>query len=271
MRQMNFSIPILLYHQITPDVHPDFFTYSITPKTFNIHMKILKLLRFNSINLDQLEEYRKGNTTLPRKPILITFDDGFQESVDYAVPILKTNNFTAVFFIPTKYIGEGSHWLVPELGIEFPIIDWKTIKLLDSCGFQIGSHTLTHPHLSKISSDDCYKELEESRKTLEAYLGHEISHLAYPYGDFDEGVKSIAAEAGYSSACSCIEGLMGSEHDSLVLPRVYIKGHDTISDFIIKLHTGRKWETPRRFWLYTNGKLRAIERMYKKMANRLTI
>lgn len=262
---MNLSIPILLYHQVTSNIHPDFFTYSITPKTFKLHMKIVKLLGFKSINLDQLEEYRNGKTTLPRKPILITFDDCFQESVDHAIPILGSNGYTAVFFVPTECIGGESHWLMPELGIEFPIVDWRTVKFLDSNGFQIGSHTMSHPHLSEMSPDDCYKELKGSREALEDHLGHEIVHLAYPYGDFNERVQSIAAEAGYRSAYSCIEGLAREENDPLALPRVYIKGQDTLPDFISKLHTAHKWQTPRKLLLYANSKIGGVRRLFQKM------
>ena len=265
---MNISIPILLYHQVTPNLHPDFFAYSVSPTTFKIHMKILKVLGFNSINLDQLENYRNGKTTLPRKPILITFDDCFQESVDYAVPILKAYGFTSVFFVPTECIGGKSHWLMPELGIEFPIIDWRTVKFLDSNGFKIGSHTMSHPYLSKMSPDDCFKELDGSRKVLEDYLGHEIVHLAYPYGDFNKSVSSIAAEAGYRSACSCIEGFATAEDDPLVLPRIYIIGQENLLDLIIKLHTGRRWQTPRKLRLYAYSRLRGLKRLFNRILSK---
>jgi len=228
-------------------------------------MKILKLHGFNSINLDQLEEHRNGNAPLPHRPIIITFDDCFQESVDYAVPILEANSYTAVFYVPTGYIGGKSGWLMPELGIEFPIIDWNTIKRLDSNGHHVGSHTVSHPHLTNISADECYKQLRGSREALENKLGHEVVHLAYPHGDFDERVRSIAAETGYRSACSCVDGLAGLEDDPLVLPRVYIKGQDSILDFFFKLHTAKKWQTPRKLQLYTHSKLLGAKRLLNRI------
>ena len=101
---MSTTIPILLYHQVTPYIDFRFSKYSVTPERFKFHMKILKLHGFNSINLDQLEEHRNGNAPLPHRPIIITFDDCFQESVDYAVPILATpfHIHTSQIFPPTN-------------------------------------------------------------------------------------------------------------------------------------------------------------------------
>lgn len=266
---MSLSIPILMYHQVTPKVHPGFIDCSVTPRMFKIHMNILKLLRFTPINLTHLEDYRMRESILPSKPVLITFDDCYQECIDHAVPVLEEKGFTAVFYMPTDYAGTDSHWLVPELGFEFPIIDWATVRRLDSSGFQIGSHSMSHPWLAEISPKDCLRELVGSRKILEDKLGHEVVHLAYPYGSFDENVRAMAAEAGYRTACTTEEHFSRPGDDPLLLPRVDIFGYYNTADFILKLHFEGKYNTTRKWWQYTYGKMQGVGRLFKKMRARM--
>ena len=267
---MNKAIPILMYHQVTPNVRPEFLACSITPRTFKIHMNILKLLRFTPINLTQLEDCRNGKSILPKKPILITFDDCYQECIDHAVPILEENGFTAVFFVPTECVGSKSHWLMPELGFEFPIIDWATVKYLDTNGFQVGSHSMTHPDLTNVTSEDCYKELAESRKVLEEHLGHEVVHLAYPYGLFNDAVKSIAAKVGYKTVCSVIERFARHDDDPLALPRINVLDSYNIVDFVLILHYEGKYKTTLRWWQYVHSKMRGVGRLIKKIRAKYT-
>ena len=267
---MKNTIPILMYHQVTSNIHPQFKPSSVTPKAFSMHMRILKILGYNTINLNELEDYRSGKSIPPKNPIVITFDDSYQESVDNAVPVLKDNGYTAIFFIPTDFVGGKSRWLLSEIGSEFPIIDWKTARHLDSAGIQIGSHSKTHPVLTEISSEDCYDELSGSRKALEDHLGHEVVHLAYPYGFFDDRVKSIAAEAGYRTACTVVERFSRIEDDPLLLPRINVMGLNNVIDFIMKLHFEGKYNTTRKWWQYTYSKMRGVGRLIKKIRAKYT-
>lgn len=267
---MSRSIPILMYHQVTPNVHQGFIDCSLTPQTFRLHMNILKLLSFAPISLTQLDDYRNGKSILPEKPVIITFDDCYQESVDHAVPILSEHGFTAVFYMPTDFAGTDSHWLMPELGFEFPIINWETARHLDSSGFQIGSHSMSHPRLAQISPKVCFSELDGSRKILEDKLGHEVIHMAYPYGSFDENVRAMSAEVGYRTACTTEQRFCRPGDDPLLLPRVDIMGYYNIVDFILKLHFEGKYNTTRKWWQYTYSKMRGVGRLIKKIRAKYT-
>jgi peptidoglycan/xylan/chitin deacetylase (PgdA/CDA1 family) len=258
-----------MYHQVTPNIHPGFLACSVTPRTLRTHMNILKLFRFNPITLDQLQDYRNGNSMLPKKPVLITFDDCYQECIHYAVPVLEEKGFSAVFYMPTDFAGTNSHWLVPELGFEFPIIGWDTVKRLDKTGFEIGSHTMSHPRLAEISANDCLKELVESRNILEDKLGHQVVHMAYPFGSFNETTAACAAEAGYLTSCTTEEGIAKLEDDPLLLPRINIMGMTSVIDFAMLLHFEGKYNTTRTWWLYVHGKYRGIGRLKKRIRNKL--
>ena len=235
---MNRAIPILMYHQVGHEPQKFYPLHSIEPKNFANQMKLLKSCGFETIDLSQLYEYRNGSGEIPQKPIVITFDDGYQDSIDNSVPALEACGFKAIYYIPTDYIGTDSHWMKSDLGIELPIADWDTIKQIDSKGFDIGCHSMSHPHLNQISGEKCLNELKTSKKILEEKLGHEVKHLAYPYGSYNESVMSAAGETGFITACTVDAGLCKSKYDSLALPRINIGYKDSVIDFVSKIHTG---------------------------------
>jgi peptidoglycan/xylan/chitin deacetylase (PgdA/CDA1 family) len=227
-----------MYHQVTPHPHPAFQKYSVTPKVFAAQMNWLAQTGYVPINLDNLLDYRNGHGTMPPRSVIITFDDGFKDCIDYVVPILQARGFTAVFYLIAGLIGNTSRWLA-ERGIELPIIDWPTARKLKAAGFQCGAHSLNHTSLTHISTVACHDELRKSRLLLEDHLGHEVRHMAYPFGCFNETVRAIVAETGYRSACSVRIGLSTPDDDPLALHRVHVNGQDSLVDFICKLHTAR--------------------------------
>jgi peptidoglycan/xylan/chitin deacetylase (PgdA/CDA1 family) len=236
---MKTSIPILMYHQVSPQPLVAFRTYTVTPKAFAAQMAWLALTGYVPINMDKLLEYRSRRAPLPSRPVIITFDDGFQSIVEYAVPILQAQGFTAVFYLVAGLVGKSSRWILPELGIECPLMDWNAARQLERGGFQCGSHTMSHPRLSILDPASCSHELVKSRCLMEDSLGHEVRHLSYPFGSFNDRVRSLVAETGYRSACSTQKGLSGPDDDCLALHRIPVKGQDSLLDFICRLHTTR--------------------------------
>jgi peptidoglycan/xylan/chitin deacetylase (PgdA/CDA1 family) len=230
-------IPILMYHQVTPRPFATFGKYAVTPKAFARQMRWLAHTGYEPIKLDDLIARPADRITLPPRPVVITFDDGFHDCVEFAVPILLAHSFTAVFYLVAGCMGLTSRWLLSERGIDIPLMDWMTARQLVAAGFQCGSHTLSHPRLVELSDADCHEELFGSRKLLEDKLGHEVKHLAYPYGSFNERVRQIAKRSGYRSACSVQIGFSCANDDNLALPRIPVNGQDSLLDFICRLHT----------------------------------
>jgi len=231
------SIPILMYHHITPEVLPTFRKYAVTPKAFAAQMNWLTLGGYVPITFDDLLAHRKGQRPIPVRPVIITFDDGFRECAEYAVPILQAHQFTATFYVITGLMGKASRWLRPERGIELPLMDWDAARRLEAAGLHCGSHSMTHPRLAEVSPVACRHELFDSRRLLEDRLGHAIGHLAYPFGSFNDTVRALAAETGYQSACSVRIGLSSPEEDPLALSRVPVNGQDSLLDFICRVRT----------------------------------
>lgn len=228
-----------MYHQVTPRPLPAFRKYAVTPKAFAAQMRWLALTGYVPVTLDALADYRSGRGALPLRPVIITFDDGFQDCVDHAVPILQNQRFTAVFYLVVGLMGKTSRWLLRERGIEFPLMDWATARQLAAAEFQFGTHTLSHPRLVDLSPAACREELLKSRLLMEDHLGREITHLAYPFGSFNPHVRTLAAETGYRSACSVRIGLSTPDDDLLALHRVPVNGQDSLPDFVCRLRTAQ--------------------------------
>lgn len=236
---MAVNIPILMYHQVSDEVHPRYREYSVTTEIFGRQMSLLRMLNYETINLDRLHDCKEGKADLPRKPIIITFDDALEDAIDTSAPILEKFGFTAVFYVTTGYVGEKSDWMIPEVNVAFRVADWTKIKNLDSLGFELGSHSVTHPHLNEVPADECLREMTGSRLALEDALGHEIRHMAYPHGAFNKSVRDLAHESGYYTATTCEPTFAKISDDFLSLPRFNIGMGDTLLDFISKLYIAK--------------------------------
>lgn len=221
-----------MYHQVTPNPLPQFLKYSVTPAQFAAQMNWLAVAGYTTISLDDLCAWRVQRGSLPKRPIIITFDDGFQECAENSVPHMARHGFTAIFYLVGGLVGLTSRWLQPELGSQFALFNWETARRLDATGFRCAVHTMHHPRLAEIPDSACRSELVDCRHLMEDRLGHEVRHLAYPYGSYNENVRQIADEAGFISACSTRKGLSAPDDDLLALHRVPVYGTDTLLDFI---------------------------------------
>lgn len=231
------SIPILMYHEVSPQPSDGFRKYTVTPRAFANQMRWLVLSGHTPIGLDELLAHRESGGALPRRAVVITFDDGFADCAEYAAPILREFGFTATFYIVAGLMGRRSHWLRRERGVELPLMSWNAARELQAAGFTIGAHSLTHPHLTALPAERCSVELQRAREMLEQRLGRPVAHLAYPYGSYDERVRQAAAQAGYRSGCTVRIGLSLDGEDPLALRRVPVTGADTLMDFIVRLRT----------------------------------
>jgi peptidoglycan/xylan/chitin deacetylase (PgdA/CDA1 family) len=153
-------------------------------------------------------ERRRGAGTLPEKSVVVTFDDGLA-SVVLAKPILDGVGFPATIFLVKNFMETGippyRGWLDSVLdsphGSEMRPLDWSAVEMLVEGGWEVGSHTASHPLLPNLTDDELVVELESSRAWIADRLGR-CETLAYPYGRADERVASAAEKAGYVAACT---------------------------------------------------------------------
>jgi peptidoglycan/xylan/chitin deacetylase (PgdA/CDA1 family) len=211
------GVPILMYHSIADDPNNDLM---VSPSTFAAQMKHLKDAGYQTITFQDLEDWERGEP-IPKKPVLLTFDDGYLDNYTAAYPVLKKYNLKATFFISINYLGDARHF------------SWENIKeMYDSGLIQFGSHSLSHPDLTVISAAKRREEIVKSKKIIEEKIGGEVIAFSYPAGAYNNIVIGETAEAGYKFAVTTRPGDARIEQGLLTLHRVRIHGYYTAADFV---------------------------------------
>jgi peptidoglycan/xylan/chitin deacetylase (PgdA/CDA1 family) len=249
-----------MYHEISPAPDARFLEYTVTPDAFETQMRWLARAGYRTITTDELAGARRGERSLPERPVLITFDDGFDAALRHAPAILARHGFRAMLYVVTGLAGQPSRWMVPEVGVELPLTDWSAVRAAERDGFRCGSHSVTHPRLARIAPDACRRELTESRRTLEDVLGREVTDLAYPFGNHDDRVVEAAAECGYVTGVTT-EGCFSHREPLLRLRRLAVTGFDTMRDFRLRVLTGR---SPAEWWDEVRKQLGLPERKRRR-------
>jgi peptidoglycan/xylan/chitin deacetylase (PgdA/CDA1 family) len=192
---------------------------------------------------DLYSHWGKG-TPLPDKPILLTFDDGYQNNYTEAFPVLKEFGYPATLYVVVQTVGWDNRWHDPASETRIPMISWAQLQELRDNGWEIGSHTMNHPNLKRIELKEVKRELEKSRSVLTEFMGEVPDSFAYPYGageDVPAIVQSVK-ETGYRTAVTVHAGKWTVDRfvtDPLHLPRAFVRGDDNMLDFHLHLTRGR--------------------------------
>ncbi len=224
----SLKIPIFIYHSVRRHIAGESKiqeAYDITPELFEKQLKYLQDNGYTTITLDDLvHDIEQGTTTPVTKPVILTFDDGWRNQYRNAFPLLKKYHMTATFYVYTNPIGKKKHFLT-----------WDQLKEMDAAGMTITSHTLSHPYLKLLSTDELTHEIVESKKILEAELKKPIRHFASPFGYTNSEVVTILKEAGYLTGRTTRKGVYHAKSDLLKLRGILI--NDDFSDFVHSLET----------------------------------
>jgi peptidoglycan/xylan/chitin deacetylase (PgdA/CDA1 family) len=185
---------VLLYHSIS-DNRDD--PYAVTPQVFLEHMTWLRTHRYRVISHGQfLDSFKKG-INQPRS-VILTFDDGYADFFDVALPVLCKFGFPAIVFIPTGKNNQQSDWTLHHL--QKPLMTLEQIQRVTQMGVQVGSHSASHVSLTDIDAETLKKELEDSLRYIKQLPSNTGLCLAYPYGRAGNREQSAAQKAGYDSA-----------------------------------------------------------------------
>jgi len=231
-------ISILMYHQVgefaRPAAHRSTYCHI---RRFRAQMAYLHKAGIPVLALPDAFAILCEGRPFQGHGVVLTFDDGDSSFADYAHPVLARYGFPASVFVVSALIGQPAGWFAAD-GRETPaIMDAETIRALHRQAVLFGAHTLSHPRLSRVSTDQIVQEVEQSKAQLEALLGETMDFFCYPYGDYDERVIAAVKRAGFRGALSCIRGsAVPGEEDPFQLPRKAISYGDTLLGFWWKLH-----------------------------------
>lgn len=254
------ALPILMYHSISEDAERGvgaYYKVATSPGRFAEQMEWLAEKGYEGVSLEEALTRSDFNSGNARRPVAITFDDGFFDYYTDAWPVLKRHGFSATMFLATGLIGpEGFGFLGRRC------LSWNEIRELRTQGTCFGSHSVNHPHLYTQSWERIRTEIEDSKKRIEAELGENITTFSYPYSypqgdtDFTRKFESLLKQCGYASNLTTKVGRFRKGDDLFSIRRLPINQQDDHDLFIAKLNGSYDWLGTPQKWLNVLSKTR---------------
>jgi peptidoglycan/xylan/chitin deacetylase (PgdA/CDA1 family) len=224
-------LPVLLYHHIQhlqANAGTDWEDSTVSPETFAEQMAYLAAHNFRSVSVADLIACLEQGKPLPENPVIITFDDGWEDVYTEALPVLRKHGLTATFFIPANWIENLPGTLT-----------WQQIEEMDKAGMEIGSHSMTHPYLTKSKPDMLTWEIENSKARLEKHTSKPVIAFAYPFGLYDDNVIAETKAAGYQAAFTIERGIWAGRDRIFQLPRIDIPYSADLQTFAAELQADK--------------------------------
>jgi len=217
-------IPVLMYHHVG-DWGPagDWAPWVVKPGDFDAQLDWLLAHGWHAVTMEAVVAARSGGPALPRRPVVLTFDDGWAEHARIARECLEPRGMRGVFFVYTGALDAPGY------------LGWDDARDFESRGHEVLSHTVSHPDLVQLPSDRLASELSASRARLERELGHEVRMLAYPFGSNHVRVRAAASEAGYRIGFRATGGSLRRQDPPLELPRWKMDYGETLDLFVQRL------------------------------------
>lgn len=220
------KVPILVYHHIDSMIdRSNNVKLYVHNRLFADEMKYLADNGYTTITLDDLKVYFTEGKKVLTKSVILTFDDGYHDFYTKAFPIIEKYHLKATIFIATAWLDRPNYLSLDQLQ-----------KLLKSSFITIGSHTINHPDLTKLSHKEVDDELKTSKKYLEEKLGIKITSFAYPFGSYNKRMLIKVKEAGYENAVTTKYGRFHMRKDLFALKRIRLGPNLSLSDFIRRVN-----------------------------------
>ncbi|MEP6756213.1 MAG: polysaccharide deacetylase family protein [Chthonomonadales bacterium] len=228
--------PVLMYHKVGAEKNgrPDKFL-NVSTVDFARQMRFLKRLGYTGITYEAVCMGLFQGSPLPKKPVCITFDDGYVNVLENATAVLGDLGWPATIFLPTEYVGRQNRWDIEFGNPQHNIMTWDQLRGLQDKGWEIAGHTHTHLNLGK--SDDIVgsQEIVRGRQEIADHLGKLPLTFCYPFGGYNEGTPALVREAGFIGACTTKSGVSKDSTDPMQMPRVKVAYRDRLAGFIYRL------------------------------------
>lgn len=233
------GVRILAYHRISPDRDE----LAVAPQRFRSQMEYLVAAGYRVVGATEAA----AALTSPEAgwTIGLTFDDGYQDVIDNAVPALVELGIRATVFLPTGAIDRTHRFGWYER--QPPLLEWSTIAELDrGPTLEFGAHTISHTNLLVLDDATAAREIGGSKQALEDRLGHPVTAFCYPSGLYGEREQRLAGASGFQVAVGAEPGANGANADRLALRRIGIGPRDRLLDFRAKVGGGHDTAPPLR-------------------------
>lgn len=235
------KIPILMYHKVGAPVQSRADTFlNVSARSFARQMRLLQRMGYQGITFAEAAAGLRGDLRMPRRPVCVTFDDGYVSVCEHAAPILDRMGWPATIFLPTGYAGRANEWDLQYGNPILPIMDWESLRGLLEAGWEIAGHTRSHPKLGEMADEEAEREMRAGAQDIAQRLGSAPQTFCYPFGSHNDRTPALARQCGFRAACTTRSGLADPSADPFRLPRVKIAYRDDVWGLLYRL-----WIRPR--------------------------
>ena len=233
-----------MYHRVCKKDERDPSKYVVDSNTFREQLRYYTENGYHTLKLSDILGDLNGTSDSKSKPLLITFDDGYLDTFENALPALRDFGCTATVFVVADLSRRINWWDAPKQIAEARLMEPKQMIEMSKHGIEFGSHGLSHRSLPLLNNDDLELELRNSKKIIEDVLGQPVPYFAYPYGEVDERVKNATISSGYACAFASNSGPLSFHADLFEIRRVLIANRSNSLYLYWKisgLHKSFKW------------------------------
>jgi peptidoglycan/xylan/chitin deacetylase (PgdA/CDA1 family) len=218
-----------MYHSVSDAPTASTQALSVRPGMFGAQLCSLRRQGFTGLTFGELAQRRRTGQPFPARPIVLTFDDGYADLIEEALPKLIEHGFPATVFVTTGWLRDAGRRTAA--GAPGRMLSWAQLAELSAAGVEVAAHTHSHPQLDRISTARLHAELGDSKKFLEDRLGRPVRSLAYPYGYSSKRVRNVARESGYLQAATVANATAAATSDPFRVPRLTIRRSTSSATF----------------------------------------
>lgn len=253
------AVPVLMYHSINARPPKQTAALAVSPGAFADQMTLLRERGFTPIAFSALPYRGEG------RPVVVTFDDGYADFHEQALPVLDDLGFTATVFVTTGWLADAG---AQAAGRPLDrMLSWGQVREAVEHGIEIGGHSHSHPQLDQLPAGALDDELTRNKALLEERLSRPVTTMAYPYGYSSARVRRAVARAGYESACG-VANRLPRRQDVLALPRLTVRSSIGLDTFARVVEGREVFRTYARDRALTKGF--AVVRRLRYAARRAT-
>ena len=225
-----------MYHRVLADKpEKESRWHYVTVTDFRYQMNLIDRMGYTPITFYDYQLFLEGKLTLPAKPIIITFDDGYLDTLENAIPVMLEFNMRAVIFVMGNRKLKTARWDEVDDFDSCPLMSDEQIQMIQKMDFEIGAHSLNHIALTGLSEKDMAFEIHSSKQAIEKILNKEIQTFSYPYGSIDKRVKRIVSETGFLFACGVYTGSAQFSQSMMDFRRLAVNQYTSRFKFLITL------------------------------------
>lgn len=232
-----------MYHAVCPPPPENPNRIFTSPELFVAQMRHLKRRNLRGVSMRELRQAeRRGNA---KGLVGLTFDDGYEDFLQNAVPVLERFGFSATVFVVAGMLGEENNWeFRGDPRPQMKLLGAEDLREVSARGMEVGSHTMTHPKLLGLEPEVLEEEVSGSRQVLSEVLGKSVDGFSYPYGFIDDASVQAVRRAHYAYACAVVVRIERSIYD---LPRITVT-EDNLLRFEAKLRIYRQYALVKRLY-----------------------